>query len=249
MFFSVEEKNEAKRLLMSMVFHSYAFQEYVNIEIKPTKRIQYGIRERVYNELMSETCTISTGASRMVIIPNYASFVIKCDHPDYSEWDRYVQDRDNTSPFCEKESWVYEEAVRYGVSQYFAKEEFLCRIGNKDFYIQERVACDEDEVTRSAMDCHGVSSRHDSYYYSMDSFERIEPLFEECYGFDETCALNSFLDDNSINDVHEANVGFRSNGDIVIIDYCGYQSQISISFLSYAGNQSNLIFRYFYVII
>ena len=152
------------------------------------------------------------GESKGVIIPEYASWVIKFTIP--------TERRD----MCYREYENYVLAEELGLSYYFAKMEFLTAIGGIAFYAQEMVDCDE------CVD-HSISEKLARYYESigqecedeyslldevenMSNVERIDLL----YGDAKLC---QFISDRHINDLHCGNFGLAGDH-YVIIDYSGY---------------------------
>jgi hypothetical protein len=93
---------------------------------------------------------IRTGASKVVLIPYGAEYVIKIPYyGQLDDWDgspiayegAWVSeiDTDNTNDYCELEAAVYDEAVEWGVEDFFVPTTWFCDIGHIPIYVQPRV--------------------------------------------------------------------------------------------------------------
>ena len=123
------------------------------------------------------------------------------------------------------EASVYNDAVAAGVERFFASTKYAGStfIDKTPIYISERAARTFDSVCIDEDSC------------SKDSFtkaENMESLLPKTflaiaidfYGLEAVEKLNAFIEAEGISDLHYGNLGFRSNGEPVLIDYSGFDS-------------------------
>ena len=179
----------------------------------------------VFKEIANNEIKIDEGATKFVLIPKGEDFVFKIG---YEVNDDGIE-MDNG---CEIEATYYQYSLCDGLDEYFATTAFYDFIttptGHKiPIYIQEKVEplCERgsncEGLTREEKDT--MKSKVSSYYGG----QRIDPCwikdFIDCYGEEELECLMQFIDENSINDLHKGNIGYK-DGKPIIFDYCGYES-------------------------
>lgn len=164
------------------------------------------------------------GATKGVIIDHDCGYVIKLPFRDRDGFD-----------YCKAEWRNYCVAESQGLAEFFAFMDFLGFFHNYPIYIQELVDCDEynisDRAWSSSFNSYCMNNGYDKedaevidefsdYFYSWDSCEQTEALFEEEWGADFD-KLTIFFEDNHINDLHSGNLGYRGDK-LILIDYSGF---------------------------
>ena len=166
------------------------------------------------------------GASKACIVFSTENWVIKTN---------YRVEKQTELTYGEIEVRNYIRAEEAGLEEFFAK---TYEIGWRDefgmyFYVQEKAGVDESEISERFYDY--VSSGYDEEdfededeYYDIVSdnvscMDEDERLFA-VYGDDNTIRkLCGFVNDNDINDLHEANFGINLvTGRYIIIDFSGF---------------------------
>ena len=181
--------------------------------------------DRVFEGFINNEVCADEGVSKFVLIPKDGDFVFKIgyDHDD---------EGDEIDNGCEVENVYYQYATYDSLDMYFAATAFYDFIttpeGHKiPVYVQEKVEplCDRgstcDGLTREEKIT--MKSKVSSYYGGDRLDECWIKDFIDCYGEEELECLMQFLDENSINDLHRGNIGYK-NGKPIIFDYCGYES-------------------------
>lgn len=93
---------------------------------------------------------IRTGASKVVLLPDGARYVIKI--PYYGQLDDYDGtsipyngayvsniEIDNTNDYCELEAAIYDEAVEWDLQDFFVPTTWVCDIEHIPIYVQPRI--------------------------------------------------------------------------------------------------------------
>ena len=173
---------------------------------------------------------ICTGASKVVLLPVGAKYVIKIPYyGQLDDWDgssvayegAYVPniEVDNTNDYCELEAAIYDEAVEWGVEDFFVPTTWLCDIGHIPIYVQPRV---QTLFHRPAED--------NTYKYASikgsDEFDTdVGACLVEFYTLPHIEKLLKFLKHYEINDVDNfRNSGYDSvSGRHVFWDYAGFR--------------------------
>lgn len=165
-----------------------------------------------------DNITYNWGASKVAIIDEDNDWVLKIPFCNKS--------RD----YCEIEAENYQKAVKEGVEEPFAECYFLMEYESAPCYIMEKVNCDEEAVESDFYEIgsdklSGQMSEDEisDYLYSMDTGEILGLLLESYYEVGFLQKVNAFLSENSINDLHMANLGYRGDK-LVFVDYSGYYS-------------------------
>lgn len=173
---------------------------------------------KVYDQL-DNTVTTTFGVSKFVIFLN-DSTVVKI--PFNGHWDQC----DNTfktfinQDYCAIEESVYADAVAAGVEIFFAQTMYGGKTAKfTPYYISERVY-------------NFYSSNVNKVKFSEDSLNKAKKTniidtgwlayAYEYYGEDLVKQLIIFLTENEISDLHNDNLGFRKNGEPVILDYSDF---------------------------
>ena len=182
---------------------------------------------------------IDNGVSKAVIIFEGFDFVIKI--PFNGGWygwyneeteeyeDDYFEeftraDSPDPSDYCWDECINIHDAYDAGFGALFPSTSFLCKVGSRRFYIQEKV-----KTSRQFMASPSENSRERAreigrgYKYCSEEWRAmvIELYGEEFFmHFVEWCVTNH----NSIlTDMHSANYGYSMDGAPIILDASGYR--------------------------
>lgn len=146
-------------------------------------------------------------------------------HEDLGEWVIKVGFNKGVSKdYARVEYENYKAAIESQLGWYFPFTDFLCEFEGVEFYIQERAECCEEAITSNWYDL--ISALYEesgrdpeeidiwSEVYELEDVEKIDLMFNDS-------ALNSFLREHRIGDLHEGNFGFIGDR-TVIIDFSGY---------------------------
>lgn len=129
--------------------------------------------------------------------------------------------------YCALETALYEEAVKRGLAQYFAKEEKYGIIDNiYPIYIQQKV-----DSFYSVYDTLSKEERADATERCSQKIKPRDMLFDavwvdaflSAYGAEEYKRLVAFLDEFDITDFHRGNIGFYK-GLPILFDYSGFEN-------------------------
>lgn len=208
------------------------------------------LRDNLADFGLEKECLVDCGVSKMVIIPERASYVIKTplfgsvfypeeyneeeeeyyynyDNPQFEFYEgAWFEDADiDCSNYCELEEHIYNIAVECGVADMLAKTEFFGYAKhNRPLYLSEK--CRPFSWSRKASESSSsiVKEKRKSNtpgWSRMDS--QITALFIDDYGIKRASQLFEFLSTYHINDLHSGNVMFsEKTGKIVISDYSGF---------------------------
>lgn len=168
-----------------------------------------------------------SGATRMCFkLETLKGWVIKVDATD-------------CKGYCKREADFYAESEEFGIQDCFATTYNLLTLDDgRVVLLQEEVTINEDAVSRSfydyVKDSEGLqdwledygeeaeeelSYRIYDYIADMDTRERLFAIFGDDKRFN---VIDNFCYDNNINDLHEGNWGWTSDGRLVIIDFAGF---------------------------
>lgn len=171
---------------------------------------------------------IDDGACRVVIIDTtHADFVLKFG------W------RDSDEKYCRKEADLCEKAEAQGLGKYFGWTHYICDYQGRAIYAMEYLDCDEETISDKSSDycwelyCEDnqINTDEDNWDYRDDFWDSYNDSTDHTYGVlrylfsmisaKDAVALDQFIWDNDINDIHDGNWGYR-DGNLVICDYAGY---------------------------
>lgn len=163
----------------------------------------------------------ASGSSKVVLFfNNIKDFVIKMPLNGLDE------DHTLSKDYCELESQIYKKAIASNVQDMFARTFFVGMFGkNQDIPIYAAEKVDECCNTDIESKCPKIKAKRTiekcNNYYNFGSLEVFMSICMQ-YGVDAFRKLFKFLEVNNINDIRQANVGYRKDGSIVIIDYSGW---------------------------
>lgn len=187
--------------------------------------------EDPYKHELPDGFYVDDGACRVVVIDSvHKDFVIKFG------WNK------KDKKYCEREEEVYEAAEEKGLGQYFAWTHYICDYQNRAVYAMEYLDCDEETISDKSSDycwelfCedNGIDTEdEDGYDYDVrdDFWDSYNDSTDHTYGVlrylyslisaKDAVALDQFVWDWDINDLHDGNWGLRG-ANLVMCDYAGY---------------------------
>lgn len=137
--------------------------------------------------------------------------------------------------FCMREADNYASAVQKGLGRFFAATYLVGEVQGTKVFLQEKLHTDEDyfdeyftDYVEDRFDINDYEDDSDYFddiqdaAYQLDDEQRIEAVFGDSASFEELCALNDFINDYDINDLHCQNYGYDDNQNNKIIDFSGY---------------------------
>lgn len=190
--------------------------------------------------------TATYGATKLCLIFDDCDYVIKI--PIYANLERdegrtlsksrlekvkrgrYVA-FENKENYCEKEANLYSAAEEWDINRFFAEEERIMVYHGVPVYAQEKIEETYEDSERYVGeddadlldDVRRVIDRSE-YGFDVEMFLDNTNFINDLYTFDEEgfSALLDFIEENGINDLHSANVGYNRYGEPKIIDYSGF---------------------------
>lgn len=159
---------------------------------------------------------IRTGATKIVLVPNNTSYVIKIP---------YSGDVDDGSftDYCALESQFYDEAEIDGCEQFFVPTQFLMHIADIPIYIQTKI-----EQIVSARPTNEEVFKYASIKGSDKLDSSIGGKLVKYYTSEEIKTFLDFISNHNINDLEAARNGeyVKSFGRYVFWDYSGYHENL-----------------------
>lgn len=179
-----------------------------------------------------------SGASKLVIIPDNKDFVIKIPFEYEEECDEYpYSGAYNVGPegetlefgwdYCALEAALWEQADKLGIGHLFAKTIFIGEYNNYPIYIQEK--CQTFKEVKNIENYSEKSKKRslklckENNFWCFNSGWLSDVL--DYYDTDaEFMAINKFVRDYHIDDLHWGNMGYKLDGSPVLIDYSDFSS-------------------------
>ena len=173
---------------------------------------------------------IRTGATKIVLLPKDASYVVKIPYIGEENWSWGGEphwfnggDYDNDMfDYCEHEAYLYEQAQIFNCDQFLVPTLYLMDVGNIPIYIQTK-------VVRSSPYRYSKPSNEDEYRYA--SIKNSDALWPEVgaillqyYSESEIATFLMFLKEFKLNDLESSRNGeyIAAFGRYVFWDYSGY---------------------------
>lgn len=179
--------------------------------------IAYGICNT--GDLFDELAPFSFyyGASRGCFVPLGAenNYVFKFDLNHVSE------------QYCEQEVSIYKAAEEEGLAFVFAKIEFYDELPNSvALYKQrkvDRISINEDNNALDKESIKNIAHTINTYNQNISElpFQWCQK-FQEVYGEDTFINFLNFCAEQGVNDLHDRNVGYDTNGNPIVFDYAGF---------------------------
>ena len=191
-------------------------------------------RRKFYDDLCEAGYQVCSGYCRAVIFHEDWDYVLKFTYNQDKMYDKnneYLGELD----YCANEAFVYQEALKVGLADYFAECICIGQVGEINFYLMTRCDCDEDRVYSGSCDAafrvfceeNGYDHEHasnavydefDDYY--CDDDDNIFEFAREQWG-SVADRVKNFCSEMGVNDIHCGNWGFLGE-QLIIIDYAGY---------------------------
>lgn len=130
--------------------------------------------------------------------------------------------------YCEEEAAVYLAAEEVGLSELFAKTEYLFTTDTGvKVYVQDRVANNnEDSIEKTpsqkAVEEFNTYSKDNSNAFILSHC--FGKIIIDYYGLEKFIQLVNFMSKHDLGDFHSANVGYDENEKPIIFDYSNYRS-------------------------
>lgn len=189
--------------------------------------------------------TYDYGVSKLVLIPDEYSFVIKIPfsctaYTDYDEDDNeediieefdgahYIESDEWGWDYCRAETEFYEAAKAHGVEKFFAPTIYIGDIKGWPIYVQDKCLIFEESNSRyshSEEDRCRSSEKLDSMKIVSERvpIDFIVDMFKD-YPDEEVVGVFNFIDEVGIEDLHGNNCGYNKDGLVVFTDYSGYHN-------------------------
>lgn len=175
------------------------------------------------------------GATKAVAVVSGCSSVLKVPYSGKWDYDKSVDcdyftrfegadnSKDHNWDYCLTEYEVYEAAKENGLDIFFPKTEIMGECESGTVIKQERVL-DFYEYCSISEDRTIELVYLDAKYCDLINSQWIAAAIER-YGRTMVDKLIDFLEDNFpivVEDLHNGNIGFRENGDPIILDFSGW---------------------------
>ena len=175
------------------------------------------------------------GATKAVAVVSGCSSVLKVPYSGKWDYDKSVDcdyftkfegadnSKDHNWDYCLTEYEVYEAAKENGLDIFFPKTEIMGECESGTVIKQERVL-DFYEYCSISEDRTIELAYLDAKYCDLINSQWIAAAIER-YGRTMVDKLIDFLEDNFpivVEDLHNGNIGFRENGDPIILDFSGW---------------------------
>jgi len=189
---------------------------------------------------------VATGASKAVIIPTKLDFVIKIpffgayeevwheEDDDYeleftdftnANLNLHSEDIKNASrwDYCENEIFRYDYAMKAGIKDFFADEEYIITLNSIRYYIQEKAVTLMDARLKGL----SIPSNESQKFY--ENYKDNGFYSEWCcnaidyYGKELFVRFLAFVDKENLSDFHNENYGYV-NDRPVLIDWAGFRN-------------------------
>lgn len=208
-----------------IVFHEVLRQDCVN-----------EIEDSFFSEAVDD---VIVGATKVVLVNDNLPFVVKIPLYGIKDKSKNIQ----TVNYCERESYLYDEACRLKIDNFFAQIISIGLFyGDKDYcdvYISEKmphmynIVSHLTRVPSKTL----ISSKDGLDYEDAQKNNLFNPFYSDGtlakfytqYGEDAVERLLSFIDNYAINDLHDGNIGCDDNYYLKLIDYAGYFGLTDIS--------------------
>lgn len=189
-------------------------------------------------ELPDDNIYCEYGASKVTIISkHFKDFVIKIPFTGDKEMKKerfkyansnlqhYYKNNKNLScwDYCHTDVEIYNLAKEKNIEKYFAEIKLLGYCDKHPIYIQEKCkiftekelnSIETEKIKRLKEKLNSSSAEYSSSAWLLE--------FSNRYGENELKKLTNFLDSFDISDLHKDNLGYNKKGEMVLIDYSGF---------------------------
>lgn len=175
--------------------------------------------------------TYSIGTTKLVLFFDDANFVVKIPLRGYSANADFLFAGGSgpTWNYCEIEAELYAKAREENISQFFAETYLLAEIGESKYpiYMQERVNDFWDYHYYNHITCPDKNAKEINKICTklqLNTLLRREWLNDVLKKSNKNILTKflSFVKENSINDLHEDNIGWTKAGIPVLFDFSGF---------------------------
>lgn len=231
---------------------STSFLEAMQVLSEPFHNY-YTDKHSIYEEcILEDFCCehegfkAANGVSKVVLICPENSYALKTSFRGMAYYD---DDKDDylftnaNEDACETEYGVYKKAVERGLDKFFAEMLYVSDGVYMQEYCSDNImectdvqlesALDdllykyyENETLSDWADMHSNARNLDELYTYLDEEPLLFALFVSLYSEEDLYALQEFLEEYAINDLHMYNVGW-CGGKLKFIDYCGFGTNTS----------------------
>jgi hypothetical protein len=158
------------------------------------------------------------GVSKGVIIFDDLDWVVKfpLEVPSYGGY--------TVIDYCAKEYDVYTKALEIGLESLFAPIYFLERYFGVDVYAMEKVEVDPDRIYSEHFDSWASISTATEEQHRLNFFEKHEMAIT-LFDYHDESLIDAFIDfcnNEGVGDLHNGNMGYNKDDDLVLIDYSGF---------------------------
>lgn len=162
--------------------------------------------------------TANRGLSKGVIIFDDLDWVVKFPLGVSSYIGHTVID------YCAKEYDVYIKALEVGLESLFAPMYFLeCYFG-VDAYAMEKVEVDPERINSEHLDSWASISTATEGRHRLNFFEE-HTMAITLFDYHDESLIDKFIDfcnNEGVGDLHDGNMGYNKDNNLVLIDYSGY---------------------------
>lgn len=162
--------------------------------------------------------TANRGLSKGVIIFDDLDWVVKFPLGVSSYIGHTVID------YCAKEYDVYIKALEIGLESLFAPMYFLeCYFG-VDAYAMEKVEVDPERINSEHLDSWASISTATEGRHRLNFFEE-HTMAITLFDYHDESLIDKFIDfcnNEGVGDLHDGNMGYNKDNNLVLIDYSGY---------------------------
>lgn len=170
---------------------------------------------------------VCSGATKIVLVPDNLSYVIKIPYYGEETWEGYVYPfnggiEGKDMDYCAEEAEIYADAETFGCAQFFVPMVYLTMVGDIPIYIQTKI---------NAIRTMRPSNENAYRYASIHNSEFLDPevggRLVQYYSTEEIAIFLTFLKKHNINDLEGSRNGeyVKSFGRYVFWDYCGYHEE------------------------
>ena len=126
--------------------------------------------------------------------------------------------------YCAKEYDVYTKALENGLGSLFAPMYFLeCYFG-VDTYVMEKVEVDPERIYSEHFDSWASISTVTEEQHRLNFF-KIHSMAITLFDYHDESLIDKFIcfcNNEGVSDLHNGNMGYNKDGDLVLIDYSGF---------------------------
>jgi hypothetical protein len=126
--------------------------------------------------------------------------------------------------YCAKEYDVYIKALEVGLESLFAPMYFLERYFGVDVYAMEKVEVDPERINSEHFDSWASISTATEEQRRLNFFEK-HAMAITLFDYHDESLIDAFIDfcnNEGVGDLHDGNMGYNKDDNLVLIDYSGF---------------------------